>query len=97
MSPKRKGVSVKNNMDTPPAKKIKGSEAGNFVSLDPNDYDDYDAWYRSVESVDWSKYHIPVFKLTQEEYDEIMAEIRQEMEAEKISDISVKHGQKQFD
>ena len=73
MPPKRKGTSVKNNMDAPPAKKIKGSEAGNFVSLDPI-IDNYDAWYESVESCDYG--NIPTFELTQEEYDEIMAEIR---------------------
>ena len=57
MSPKRKGASVKNNMDAPPAKKIKGSEAGNFVSLDPiiDNINDYDAWYYSVESESWQK------------------------------------------
>ena len=78
-------------------KKIKGSEAGNFVSLDPiiDNINDYDAWYYSVESVDWSKYCVPV-KLPKENIDEIMAEIRQEMEAEKIY-ISVKHSQKHFD
>ena len=66
-----------------------------IVSLDLIIDNDYDAWYSCMESFPWSEHIAPV-KLTQEEYDEILAEIRQEMEAEKISDISVKHGQKHF-
>ena len=93
MPPKRKvEASVKNNMDAPPAKKIKGSVTGNsfpenvqvaFNNMKDLVDNDYDAWYRYVESVDWSKYGVPTLKLTKEQHDKIMEEVRCKMDGDR--------------